>query len=299
VTAKVVGFVLLLAVCGVAETNPPKPVDCSQLLTWMVGGIPGQRVLRLVRERGVAFRMNEDVTSAFSRAGATPDFIRELQKTYGTDSEAAASNTCPAELTHAATFVAQQRYDEAEEIVRKLLIATPGNPDLHYALGYIRQQRGELDDAYDAYADAAEINPGFPEVHNGMSYIFSRWNDGQNAVAEARTALSLDPKNAEAYRYLGLALFVTDKYSAALNALEKSLARDPKRADTYYDLGLIQVAENDLQAAAESYRKAIQLNPHLGEAQTSLGAVLRVLGQQGAVAADQKSKSEAPNPNNE
>ena len=296
--AKVVGFVLLLAGCGIAETNPPKPVDCSQLLTWMVGGIPGHRVLRLTQERGVAFGMNEDVTSALSRAGATPDFIRELQKDRGTNHEAS-SDTCPQELTHAATFVAQQRYDQAEPIVRKLLIATPGNADLHYALGYILQQRGELDDAYDAYADAAELNPGFPEVHSGMSSIFSRWNDGQNAVAEARTALSLDPKNAEAYRYLGLALFVTDKYSAALNALQKSLARDPKRADTYYDLGLVQVAENDLRAAAESYRKAIQLNPHLGEAQTSLGAVLRVLGQQGAVAADQKSRSEAPNPSNE
>jgi tetratricopeptide (TPR) repeat protein len=298
VIAKVVGFVLLLAGCGIAATNPPKPVDCAQLLTWMVGGIPGQRMLRLTEERGVAFGMNEDVTSALSRAGATPDFIRELQKSHGTDHNGL-SDTCPAELTHAATFVAQQRYDPAEAIVRKLLIATPGNADLHYALGYIRQQIGELDDAYDAYADAAELNPGFPEVHSGMSSIFSRWNDGQNAVAEARTALSLDPKNAEAYRYLGLALFVTDKYSAALNALQKSLARDPRRADTYYDLGLVQVAENDLRAAAESYRKAIQLNPHLGEAQTSLGAVLRVLGQQGAFAADQKSRSEAPNPSNE
>jgi tetratricopeptide (TPR) repeat protein len=297
VIAKVVGFVLLFGLCGIAETNPAKPVDCSQMLTWMVGGIPRQRILRLTQERGVAFRMNEDVISALSRAGATPDFIREFEKTHGAESEEH-PGTCPAELTRAATFVAQQRYDDAEAIVRKLLLATPGNADLHYALAYIRQERGELDDAFDAYADAAELNPGFPEVHSGMSYVFSRWNDGQNAVAEARTALSLDPKNAEAYRCLGLALFVTDKYTAALNALEKSLARDPKRADTYYDLGLVQVAENDLQAAAESYRKAIQLNPHLGEAQTSLGAVLRVLGQ-GAVAAEQKSKSVAPNPSNE
>ena len=293
-TAKVFGFVLLFGLCGIAETNPTKPIDCSQMLTWMVGGVPEQRILRLTRQRGVAFRVNEDVTSALSRAGATPDFIREMQKTHGPDD----SDTCPAELTRAATFVAQQRYEEAEPIVRRLLLTTSSNADLHYALGYLRQQIGDLDDAFDAYADAAELNAEFPEIHSGMSYIFSRWNDGPNAVAEARTALSLDPNNAEAYRFLGLALFVNDKYSAALNALHKSLARDPKRADTYYDLGLIQVAEDDLQAAAESYRKAIQLNPHLGEAQTSLGAVLRVLGQQGAVAVDQKSKSEAPNPSN-
>jgi tetratricopeptide (TPR) repeat protein len=294
VTAKVVGFVLLCGLWGIAQTNPAKPIDCSQMLTWMVAGVPEPRILRLTGERGVTFRMTEDVTSALSRAGATPAFIGEIEKTHGSDNP----DTCPAELTRAATFVAQQRYDQAEPIIRRLLIATPGNADLHYALGYIRQQTGDLDGAFDAYADAAELNAEFPEIHSGMSYLFSRWNDGNNAVAEARTALSLDPNNAEAYRYLGLALFVDDQYSAALKALEKSLARDPKRADTYYDLGLIQVAENDLPAAAESYRKAIQLNPHLGEAQTSLGAILRVLGQHGAVAVDRKSKSEAPNPSN-
>jgi tetratricopeptide (TPR) repeat protein len=272
VTLKVCGFVLLCGLWATAETNPAKPVACSQLLTWIVGGVPAQRVLRLTRERGLAFRVNEDVTSALSQAGEKPDFIRELQRSHGPD-RAGHQDTCPAELTRAATFVAQQRYDEAE-------------------------QRGDLDDAFDAYADAAELNAEFPEIHSGMSYIFSRSNDGNNAIAEARTALSIDPDNAEAYRYLGLALFVSDKYSAALNAFEKSLVRDPNRGETYYDLGLLQVAENDLAAAAESYRNAIRLSPHLGEAQTSLGAVLRVLGQQGAVAAERKSKPDTPNPSN-
>jgi tetratricopeptide (TPR) repeat protein len=297
VTLKVVGFVLLCGLLATAETNPAKPVDCSQLLTWIVGGLPAQRVLRLTRERGVAFRVNDDVTSALAQAGEKPDFIRELPRAQGPE-RGGHQDACPAELTRAATFVAQQRYDAAEPIIRKLLIVTPADADLHFALGFIREQRGDLDDAFDAYADAAELNPEFPEVHSGMSYIFSRSNDGNNGIAEARTALSLDPDNAEAYRYLGLALFVSDKYSAALNAFDKSLVRDPNRGETYYDLGLLQVAENELTAAAESYRKAIRLSPHLGEAQTSLGAVLRVLGQQGAVAAERKSKPDAPNPSN-
>jgi cytochrome c-type biogenesis protein CcmH/NrfG len=297
VTLKVAGFVLLCGLAATAETNPAKPIACSQLLTWIVGGVPAQRLLRLTRERGFRFRVNEDVTSALSQAGEKPDFIRELEKSHGPD-RGELQDTCPAELTRAATFVTQQRYDEAEPILRKLLIATPGDADLHFALGYIREQRGDLDDAFDAYADAAELNAEFPEIHSGMSYIFSRSNDGNNAIAEARTALSLDPENAEAYRYLGLALFVSDKYSAALNAFEKSLVRDPNRGETYYDLGLLQVAENNLEAAAESYRKAIRFSPHLGEAQTSLGAVLRVLGQQGAVAAERKSKPDARNPSN-
>ncbi len=297
-TAKLIGLVLLCGLCGIAERIPAKPVDCSQLLTWMVAGIPPQRLLRLSQERGLAFRVNEDVTGALYRAGAKPDFIRELEKVHGSDSERS-QETCPAELTRAATFVVQERYDEAEAIIRKQLVATPNNADLYSALGYLRQQTGDLDEAFDAYADAKDLNPESPEIHSGLSYIFSRWNDGANAVAEARTALSIDPNNAEAYRYLGLALFVADKYSAALHALDESLARDPKHAETYYDLGLVQVAESDFQAAEESYRQAVRLNPQLGASQTSLGDLLRELGQQpGAFAADRKSKPEAPNPSN-
>lgn len=298
VTAKVIATVLLCGLCGIGEQTPVKPVDCSQLLSWMVGGVPPQRLLRLSRERGLAFRVNEDVIGALARAGANPDFIRELQKAHGSDGQGRA-DTCPAELTRAATFVVQERYDEAETIIRKLVMATPDNADLYSALGYIRQQSGDLDEAFDAYGDAKNLNPESPEIHSGLSYIFSRWNDGANAVAEARTALSIDPDNAEAYRYLGLALFVADKYSAALHALDESLARDPKRAETYYDVGLVQVAESDFEAAEESYLRAVRLNPQLGEAQTSLGNLLRELGQQpGSVAADQKSKPQAPNPSN-
>ena len=297
-TAKLIALVLMCGLCGLAEPNPAKPVDCSQLLTWMVGGVPPQRLLRLSRERGLAFRVNDDLTSALSRAGANPDFIRELHKARAAEGEGR-PDTCPAELTRAATFVAEERYEEAETIIRKLLLATPANADLHSALGYIRQQRDDLEEAFDAYADAKDLNPESPEIHSGLSYIFSRWNDGANAVAEARTALSIDPDNAEAYRYLGLALFVADKYSAALHALDESLARDPKRAETYYDVGLVQVAESDFQAAEESYLQAVRLNPQLGEAQTSLGNLLRELGQQpGSVAADRKSKPQAPNPSN-
>jgi tetratricopeptide (TPR) repeat protein len=298
VTAKVIGLVLLCGLCGIAEPTPAKPVDCSQLLTWMVAGVPAQRLLRLSQERGLAIRVNEDVSSALYQAGAKPDFVRQLEKAHGPYGEGR-EETCPAELTRAASFVEQERYDEAETIIRKLLLATPDNADLYSALGYLRQLRGDLDEAFDAYADAKDLNPESPEIHSGLSYIFSRWNDGANAVAEARTALSIDPNNAEAYRYLGLALFVADKYSAALHALDESLARDPKHAETYYDLGLVQVAESDFQAAEESYRQAVRLNPQLGAAETSLGDLLRELGHQpGAVAADRKSKPEAPNPSN-
>ena len=259
----------------------------------MAAGIPGQRLLRLAQERRISFAVSESTARTLSKAGASTELINDLRKLKGQRE----SRPCSMQLAQAATFVHQQNYDDAEAIIRKLLTATPDNADLHLALGYIRLQQGDLDEAFDGYADAKDLNPEFPEIHNGLAYIFYRSNDAENAIAEARTALSIDPQNAEGYRYLGLGLYVNDNYPAALHVLQESLARDPNCADTYYDIGQVQMAEKNLAAAAESYKTAIRLNPGLIEAQSGLRLVLRELEQaQATLDQHQKSQTESTTP---
>jgi tetratricopeptide (TPR) repeat protein len=293
VPLKVAVVVLLLSSSGIAEDRAPKPIDCSQLFTWMAGGIPSQRLSRLVRDRGVAFRVSPNAAEVLSTAGAGRDLMNEIVKMEASPANAQNAD-CPAELVKAAELVRQQKYDQAEAIVRKRLAAAPDDAGLHLALGYIRIEQGDVDEAFDGYADAKDVDPEFPEVHNGLSYVFYCSNDAENAIAEARTALSIDPQNAEAYRYLGLGLYAGENYTAALQVFQESLARDPSRAETYYDVGLTQAAEKNLAAAAESYRKAIRLNPDLLEARTQLGLVLRELGRGKAVAEGQRSQPDTP-----
>jgi len=274
VRLKIFGVLFLLTVNLSAQDHSAKAVDCEQLLSWMTAGVPSQRISRLVRERGIAFQTNPNNTQLLSSAGAGADVVSELAK-----NTMKPGTHCPADLSQAAQFVRQQTYDEAQSIVEKRLAAEPGSADLHLALAYIRLEQGDLDQAFDGYSDAKDLDPAFPEIHNGLSYIFYRSNDAENAIAEARTALSIDPRNAEGYRYLALGLYLNENYRAALHAAQESLARDPNSAETYYDKGLIQVAQQDLGGAAESYHKALQLNPGLIEAQAGLRLVRREMQQ--------------------
>jgi tetratricopeptide (TPR) repeat protein len=287
---KVGVIILLLSLSAAAQDLAPKSIDCDQLLSWMAAGVPSQRLSRLAHERRIAFEMSDHTVEVLSKAGASAELIKELRNSPRLPAQNA---QCSTELAQAAVSVHQQSYDQAESIIRKLLTAAADNADLHLASGYIRQQQGDLDEAYDGYADAKDLDPGFPEIHNGLSYIFYRSNDAENAIAEARTALSIDPQNAEGYRYLGLGLYANENYTAALHALSESLARDPNCAETYYDIGLVQTAEKSLAAAAESYQKAIRLNPGLIEAQAGLRMVLREL-EQAALADRQKSQTDTP-----
>jgi len=281
---------LLLTSSVMAEDRVPKAIDCSQLLTWVAAGIPGQRLSRLVRDRGVSFRPGQNTAGLLASMEATNDVVGEIRKGYV--SRAGERNVdCPAELMETAELVHRQKYDEAEQVIRKRLTAMPDNPDVHLALGYLRIQQGDLDEAFDAYADAKDLEPEFPEIHNGLAYVFYRSNDAENAIAEARTALSIDPGNAEAYRYLGLGLYESENYKASLHAFEESLSRDPNQAETYYDQGLALAAEKNLAAAAGSYRKAIRLNPELLEARTKLDMILKELGREHEAVAEDANGS--------
>ena len=80
----------------------------------------------------------------------------------------------------------------------------PANGSLHFLLGYIEQQRGDWDAAFDHYTDSKRLEPGFAEVHNRLALTFYEADDGDNAIGEARTALSMDFDDAGAYRMLGL-----------------------------------------------------------------------------------------------
>jgi tetratricopeptide (TPR) repeat protein len=276
---------LLLISTAMAEARTAKAVDCSQLLTWMVAGIPSQRITRLVAERGIHFRVGQSTADLLAGVGAGSDLLAEMRKP-GAFAAGMQSGECAGALLQAAESVHQQQYGSAEEIVRKLLVADAENVDLHTALAYLRTQQDDVDQGFDEYSDAKDLDPTFPEIHNGLSDVFYRSNDGENAIAEARTALSIDPQNAEAYRYLGLGLYANENYPAALHAFQESLNRDPGRAETYYDLGLAQSAAKELPQAAESYRHAIRLNPALLEARSKLELVLQELAPKRAAVGD-------------
>jgi cytochrome c-type biogenesis protein CcmH/NrfG len=261
---------------AIAQSSNSRIIDCTQLLSWIAAGIPQQRIIRLVEERGIGFQLDLRTVRSLRTAGANSAFIRNL---HGLRRDSVRGD-CPAELVQTDQFIHQHEYDQAEQILRRMLAADPQNPDLHFALGYVRQQQDDDDQAFDEYSEAKQLLPGFPEIHNGLAFNFYRSNNGENAIAEARTALSIDPQNAEGYRYLGLGLLAQDNYSAAVHAFKESLVRDCNNAQTYNDLARAQSARGDLAGAADSYRQALRLDVLLIETRKDLTDVLRKLSQQ-------------------
>ncbi len=267
-------FLLFVALCSaVAETSLVNPVTCSELLTLLASGVPNQRIARIVSARKIGFAYTPATMMVLSRAGMSTN-LSNLVQGLASGSHVGADEGCSTSLTEIASSSHAQDFSSAEDLTGKLLRRHPENPALHLALGYLLRQQNNLDEAFDAYSDAKELDPGNPEIHNGLAHIFFASSDAEGTIGEARTALSIDPQNAEAHGLLGLGLFLDEKYDAAMNAFEEALTRDPKDAEAYFGIGLTQRALGQLSSAARAFHRSIQLDPDSGDAQRELELVL-------------------------
>ncbi len=269
----------------IQSANAIQSVTTTQLTAWLIGGVSGTRLARLVTERGLATLPTKNELRQMESAGANADLMKVLRS--GNVQSARVGAPIPEELVKAAAAARQQHFHEAETELREVLSSGAPSPDtqisaLHFALGVIYRQQEKWDDAYDELTQATQMMPDLPENHAALAYLFYRTDDSENAIAEARTALSIDPSNAEAYQFLGLGLFASGQYQAAVHAYSESLARDRNNdkdnADTFYDMGIALHADGDLPHAIAAYHQAIQLRPAFWEAHANLGLILHEEG---------------------
>lgn len=255
------------------------PLNCDRVLAWMAGGISNERLTILVQQHGVAFAANVYARELLKKTGASVDLVNAIVR-----SEGEGATNCSAKLADAVNLVRHNNYKDAEPILRALLEGVSPQKDpaasaLHFALGYVRQQQGDWDEAFDEYSDAKALMPAFPETHSRLAYDFYISHDGDNTIAEARTALSLDPRNAEAYRDLGLGLYADGKYDAAVFALQQSITLGPDNSDAYFAMGLALRAQHKPGKAIAAYRRVLNLNAaslngEAGRAHDEIGHVL-------------------------
>jgi tetratricopeptide (TPR) repeat protein len=267
-------FLFFLGVALAAQSSETQAVTPVQLMSWLTAGVPGNRLVRIVQERGMASIPGKEQLRQLESAGADPILLKALANLKVSASAQSETFEIPAILVQVGVDARGQRFHGAELALRQVLSSDPKNAALHFALSAMLRQQERWDDAFDELTIAADLMPDFPENHSAMAYIFYRLDDGPNTIAEARTALSMDPRNAEAYQFLALGLYSSGQYGAAVHAFMESLARDGNNPDTYYDLGITLHADGNQTAAISAYRQAIHLKSSFWQAHSNLALVL-------------------------
>jgi len=139
------------------------------------------------------------------------------------------------------------------------------DPDSEFMLvlkaqGYAEEEK--FTDAIEKYKELLIKSPSFPGVHFALGEAYYNAIDYSNAEKELRLALSEDPNLPMANYYLADILIKSQRMAEAVPRLEIVVASSPQFMMGYFQLGKCYTAQGKLQEALALLTKAIELDPN-------------------------------------
>jgi len=162
-------FTGLLVSAVPAEASDQKPLSCTEITSWLIGGVSHTRLSNLVEQQGAGFIPSGVSGMALKAAGSDAALLSTI-RSKGAGS--ASGGACATGLAEAAQSFQAKKYEQAERQIRTVLSGDAGNAALHFALGSVLRRREKWDDAADEFTESARLMPGFPETHSRLSYLF-------------------------------------------------------------------------------------------------------------------------------
>jgi tetratricopeptide (TPR) repeat protein len=130
--------------------------------------------------------------------------------------------------------------------------AAPNLPGVYTLLGTVLLRIGKLDEAEDAFREAAQQNPTDARARDGLAAVCLKHCEYEDAADWALRSLEQNMQLSRAHYHLGLALAHLNRPVEALQALAASARTDPERAAPYYWLSRVAKNQlNDLERSAK------------------------------------------------
>src|SRR5262249_22709982 len=117
------------------------------------------------------------------------------------------------------------------------------------------------------------------EMHFELGLVLGQLGNLPGAAAEFRSALALNPKLGSAHEMLGVTLRRQGDSAAALPQFRRAVELDPNNPEAWCDLGMQLKAAGDANGAIAAFQKAIGLKPDFEKAHYNLGIALRAQGK--------------------
>jgi tetratricopeptide (TPR) repeat protein len=199
-------------------------------------------------------------------AGRTPDALRaraieHMSKVIGTPSAATDLNL---QLTLARLYLRSKQADRALPLLESISSQAPFAAEPLTMLADAHLALGQMEQAVQALASAAEINPRF---YAALADLYERQNQWADAAAAYGKAVGAGQGGAQGggrdlrLRWASALLNVEGGATKARDIITEFLKTNPKDARGLYLLSTSQRAAGDLAGAEESARQLLALDP--------------------------------------
>lgn len=156
----------------------------------------------------------------------------------------------------------RERFDEATQEARAAIHADPELGFAHYALGTIFLERSRFDEASTAIEEALRLDPENPDYHAVVAAVRMEQRRWPDALAAAEAGLAFDAEHVSCNNLRAAALVKLGRREEAGATLESALARNPENAVTHANQGWALLHRHDPKKAMEHFREALRLEPN-------------------------------------
>lgn len=147
------------------------------------------------------------------------------------------------------------RYAEAEGLLGLAMQYDANTAEVHFAIGYIYAQKGNLEGAEQYYQQAVALRPDYVEAINNLGLVYLKKGYLDRAVYQFRKVIQQDYKRMDAYLNLAEALALKGDYKAATEELVKVVAEDDTDIVAYNNLGIYYEESGNITDAIKSWHR--------------------------------------------
>lgn len=135
-----------------------------------------------------------------------------------------------------------------------------------------------ISEQIDRLTQAVERSPNHADLHYRLGLLLRNRGQIEDAISAFRSAVAINPTYMKALIKLGMALNENDQQEEALKVLQRALEIQPDYVDLHYQIGLLFAQRNQFEMAVEHYERAVEKNPASVAFQANLALALQNMG---------------------
>jgi len=166
-------------------------------------------------------------------------------------------------------------FADSERMIRRVLEASPGNPDALHLRGALAYQTGNLQLALDSLSMAAAKAPKAGNILATLALAQDAAGLKDIAERSYRKAQRMEPRNAEIRNNLGALLKSQGKVKEAVRQFRDALKLDPNYTQALINLGGTLFREGEAEEAEDLFRHALVREPDNPDVATDLAVILQ------------------------
>lgn len=165
---------------------------------------------------------------------------------------------------------------QARNMYRDLLAASPDEPLLHYRLGMIGLELDDNPDARRHFAELVRLQPEFLEGRMLLGMVYAELGLHEESISCLREVLAVCPDVAEIHHRIGLSCTELNRYQEALDAFQEVLRLNPEHTGVLCSLGVLFTKTGQIGQARSFLQRAIKRQPDALNVINGLATVYKI-----------------------